>query len=130
NGVERRTLPVSIEPTDDLKQYTAEETDKKELFENDVILTWLVRHCFKAIGEVRGDKRLNNIHVNLMKETLPDFVKKWHDEIVSDGDEISAFYDLINDALMPGKRSSDELLHDLYIEDSHGGDGKKTKNRN
>ena len=130
NGVERRTLPVSIEPTDDLKQYTAEETDKKELFENDLILTWLVRHCFKAIREVRGDKRLNNIHVNLMKETLPDFVKEWHDEIVSGGDEISAFYDLIKDALIPGKPISYEMLHDLYIENSHRRGVKYTKNRN
>lgn len=130
NGVERRTLPISITPTEDLNNYTAEETDKKELFENDLILTWLVRHCFKAIREVRGTQRLNNIHVNLMKEQLPDFVKKWHEEIVSGGDEISAFYDLIKDAIIPEKPISYEMLHHLYIENSHRRGVKYTKNRN
>lgn len=116
SGVERRTLPVSLTPTPDLRYYTAEDTEKKELFESDLILTWLVRECFKKIRQFRGTDRLNNIHINLMRETLPDFVKEWHNEIVSGGDEITAFYDIIKDSIIQHHPISFEMLYDLYIE--------------
>lgn len=116
NGVERRTLPISLNPTPDLRFYTAEDTEKKELFESDLILTWLIRECFKKIRQFRGTERLNNITVNLMRETLPPFVKEWQDEIISGGDEITAFYDIIKDAIKIHKPISFEMLYDLYIE--------------
>lgn len=116
NGVERRTLPVSLNPTPDLHYYTAEDTEKKELFESDLILTWLIRACFKKIRQFRGTDRLNNITVNLMREELPDFVKAWQDEIISGGDEITAFYDIIKDAIIQHRPISFEMLYDLYIE--------------
>ena len=117
NGVERRTLPVSLSPTHDLKYYTAEETEKKELFENEVVLTWLVRECFKKIRKIRGHDRLNNIHVNLMREELPDFVKEWRNELVSGGDEITAFYnEILRDAIILNRPMSFEMLHDLYLD--------------
>ena len=130
NGVERRALPIALTPTSDLKEYTAEGMDKRELFENEKILQWLVRACFKAIRHVRNNhKRLGNIHVNLMREELPDFVQEWRTELVSGGDEITAFYDIIKDAIIPEKPISFEMLHDLYIANSERRGSKFTKNR-
>ena len=92
------------------------DTEKKELFESDLILTWLIRECFKKIRQFRGTERLNNVTVNLMREELPSFVKEWQDEIISGGDEITAFYDIIKDAIVPHRPVSFEMLYDLYIE--------------
>lgn len=104
--------------------------DKRELFENEKILQWLVYACFKAIRHVRNNhKRLGNIHVNLMREELPDFVQEWRTELISGGDEITAFYDIIKDAIIPEKPISFEMLHDLYIANSERRGSKFTKNR-
>src|SRR5699024_6239568 len=100
NGVERRTLPVALEPTEDLKYYTTEFTEKKELFESDLILTWLVRACCKAIRKERNRRYLGAIHINLLKESIPDFARKCRNELISGGDEISMFYNLIESAIL------------------------------
>lgn len=115
NGVERRTLPVALEPTEDLKFYTTEYTEKKDLFESDIILTWLVRQCFKEIRKHRKDKYLGSIHINLLREKLPKFAQNWRNELVSGGDEISVFYNTIKKALIPNKPMNFQMLHDLYL---------------
>lgn len=114
NGVERRALPVALTPTKDLKHYVTMDIDKKELFENDVILTWLVRECYKTIRKVRNNKRLANIHIDLMREQVPPFVQEWRNQIVAGGGDIEAFYELMEDALIPEKPISFEMLHDIY----------------
>ena len=132
NGVERRTLPVALNPTPDLKYYTSIEHEKKDLFEHEKILTWLVRHCYKAIRKFRDKNRLHSIHLNLMRDDLPEFVKEWRQEMMSGGDEITTFYDdLLSDALIVEKPISIGMLHDLYNEncDKRGVNRMYRKNR-
>lgn len=117
NGVERRTLPVALTPTKDIDEYVCEQMDKEELFEQESILTWLVKACFDEIREYRGTERLYNIQVNLKREKLPRFALEWRNEIISGGDEIETFYnDVLDDTLLTNKPLSHSMLYDLYIE--------------
>lgn len=115
NGIERRVLPVALSPTSDINDYVAMDTEKRAIFEHEIVLAWLVRECFKTIRKMRGYKRLGNIHLNLLREEVPHFVEEWRNEIMSGGKDIIAFYEYIEDAIIPERPISFEILHELYL---------------
>ena len=127
HGVERRALPVALNPTSDLQDYAAIDMEKREIFEDEVVLSWLVRECFKTIREVRG-KKLSRIHLNLLREPLPDFVQAWRNEIISGGDEIAVFYDKIKETLEVNKPIRFAMLFEMYRTMSEKRGVKYTKN--
>ena len=128
HGVERRTLPFRIEPTHDLDEYEAINMDKSSIFESGKVSTWLVKHAFNAVREIYGEQSNGNfdhIAINLRRFKLPPFMKTWQNEIMSGGDEIAEFHNLIlKEVLQPneGKYINYAILHELFVlfEESRG----------
>lgn len=124
NGVERRTFPFKIEPTEDLVDYRVSGMSPDRVFSSDKVIQWVVYHAFKKIREIIPEEEYASIKVNMQYFDVPDFIKVWKNEFISGGDEISEFYSHIlrpameNRVIKKGyKRTymlNEEMLYRLY----------------
>lgn len=94
NGVQRRTLPFEIKKSEELVEYVVNDMRKEDIFANKVVIDWLVVHAYKALRFLFND-RVENLQLNLNAMTLPRFMQNHMSEIMSGGNEINAFYDII-----------------------------------
>lgn len=126
NGVERRTFPFKIEPSDDLIDYRVKGIPQEQIFSNDIILQWVVRSAFKTIRKYVDEEDYESIKINMQYFETPEFINEWKDEFVSGGDEISEFY---NSVLYPAMEErvvkakdtqswllNESMLYEIYKE--------------
>lgn len=125
NGVERRTFPFKIEPTDDLINYRVKGISPDRVFASDTVIQWVVYHAFKMLRKFIPEEDYASIKINMQYFKVPSFIREWKNEFISGGDEISEFY---GNVLYPAMEKrviqkgsertymlNEEMLYRLYI---------------